>query len=117
TRVGASRRRVAGWPGKAAISRGLNAGVEPLAQTVSERPTAVGGTGRALRLHRLARHKTGQLIVKARPRAGLRLQMHHRAEAAGHGDQVALELRAVAGQTLAVGGQRRGARGLDAAAT
>ena len=60
-------------------------------QAAGEIERTVGGADRKLRLGGFARPKHGRGVVPHRPAAGLRVQVHHRAPAAGNRQQVAIE--------------------------
>ncbi len=73
----------------ASCARRLDAGVDGEANALSQREIAGARANARLRLHRLARHKAGLVVMPMRLAARLREQMQHRAPATGHREQIA----------------------------
>ena len=78
--------------------------LETVAQAVAQRPAAVAGAGRRIGLRRFTRHETVPRRIPPVLPTGLRMQVHGRAPAARHGDQVAFDLDRTLDQVRRVAG-------------
>jgi len=65
-----------------------NTRLRTFAQASGEVQRTVGTTSGELRLGRFAGFEHGDRVIPFRPRAGLRIQMHHGTPATGYGQQI-----------------------------